>query len=262
MHIKSIHFYQTTEEGMHFHAHAAYQLHVVVSGGGGYEFSNHKIAHVAPGSVFVIPPQWPHKIVLKNKKSLISEYLIGITAEPDDPAKTFLDNELGKVRVFNAIAINRKFFEMKREQFCNGNAHARQAAIFSLLAWIYEFYANHCSGQRAIAKEQPDEIEHALAILQQNVSRQINLGVVAREIGLNRYSLVRKFTRQLGISPMKYFARLKLDYAAVLLRETDLKIYEIADRLQFADQFHFSKKFKAAYRKTPLAYRHPYRINV
>ena len=73
MHIKSIHFYQTTEEGMHFHAHAAYQLHVVVSGGGGYEFSNHKIAHVAPGSVFVIPPQWPHKIVLKNKKSLMTK---------------------------------------------------------------------------------------------------------------------------------------------------------------------------------------------
>lgn len=98
-------------------------------------------------------------------------------------------------------------------------------------------------------------MELALEILQNHVEQAMNLETPARRVGINRFSLVRKFSRQPGISPMKYFARLKLEYAAVLLRESKLNVSEIAERLCFSDPFHFSKRFKTAYAINPTRYR-------
>ncbi len=172
-----------------------------------------------------------------------------------DPVKELLDNELGDLRTFTGISMNRKFFEAKREQFHGDNPYGRQAAVLGLLSWLYSFCSRHFASKYLDIDEKPDAVELALEILQNHIEKTIDLDLLARKVGINRFSLVRKFSRQMGISPIKYLARLKLECAAMLLLESELDVAKVAERLCFSDQFHFSKRFKAAYAVTPTRYR-------
>ena len=121
-----------------------------------------------------------------------------------DPVKELLDNELGDLRTFTGISMNRKFFEAKREQFHGDNPYGRQAAVLGLLSWLYSFCSRHFASKYLDIDEKPDAVELALEILQNHIEKTIDLDLLARKVGINRFSLVRKFSRQMGISPIKY----------------------------------------------------------
>ena len=255
MQIITISLYRTTEEGRLFHTHAHYQLHFLVSGEGSYEIKGRQPIAVQAGTLFVIPPNHPHRIILPGKTPLL-EYLIDMAIEGEcDPVRDLLDNELGDFRVFPGISTNRKFFEAKREQFNGGNPYERQAAVFGLFGWLHAFCSRHFADKHLDNDERPDEVEVALVILQNNIEKAIDLETLAQRVGINRFSLVRKFTRQVGVSPMKYLARLRLECAAMLLQESELNMGRIAERLCFSDQCHFSKRFKETYAVSPARYR-------
>jgi|GEM_PF-2771470 len=260
MKIIGVTLYRTTKEGRLFHAHAHYQLHFVVSGAGAYEVKSRRPIDVQAGTIFIIYPNLAHRISLPGNVPLL-EYLIDMAVEGErDPVKELLDNELGNLRAFAGISMNRTFFEAKREQFNGGNPYERQAAVFGLLSWLYAFCSRHFAAKYLDINERPDEVEQALEILQNNIEKAMDLEALARQVGINRFSLVRKFSRQVGISPMKYFTRLKLECAAMMLQESELNVGKVAERLCFSDQFHFSKRFKAAYAVSPMRYREQTRI--
>ncbi len=58
-----------------------------------------------------------------------------------------------------------------------------------------------------------------------------------------------------GTSPGRYFEQGRIRRSCILLRSSRLTINEIADRLGYADAFHFSRHFKAAMGVSPSAYR-------
>lgn len=255
MKITGMTLYRTTAEGRVFHAHEQYQLHFVVSGVGAYELAGHSPIDVRPGTFFVIPPRLDHRISLPGNVPLL-EYLVAMEADGgDDPVKKLLDNQLGNLRAFAGIPMNLLFFEVKREQLSGGNPYERRAAEHGLFSWLYGLCARHFAANFVAAVERPDVVESALEILQNNIEKEMNLEMLARRLGINRFSLTRKFSCQLGVSPMKYFVRLKLESAAVMLRESGLTVGKIAERLRFSDQFHFSKRFKTAYGTSPARYR-------
>lgn len=57
---------------------------------------------------------------------------------------------------------------------------------------------------------------------------------------------------------MEYYNSLKIQRACSYLQFSDLKIKEIAFRLGYYDQFHFSKAFKKEMELTPKEYRKKY----
>jgi AraC-like DNA-binding protein len=250
-------FYRTTTAGQCWHAHGHYQLHFVVSGTGAYDVNDHGVIDVRAGTFFVIPPDRTHRIVLAPAMPLLSEYLIGMQAEDqNDPVRKLLDNELGRLRAFTDVAFNLKFFEVKREQLRSGNPYERQAAALGLFSWLYALCARHFATANPLAPERrEDAVELGLEVLQHHIEKVMDLTMLARRVGINRFSLVRNFSRQLGVTPMKYFLRIKLESAAVMLRESNLTVSEIADRLCFSDPFYFSKRFKILYAVSPARYR-------
>ena len=71
--------------------------------------------------------------------------------------------------------------------------------------------------------------------------------------------LCRLFKRSLGESPLHCAQLLRLEQAGSLLDRTDLSVAEIAERLGYSSQFHFSRSFKQAYGLSPTAYRAAFR---
>ena len=79
--------------------------------------------------------------------------------------------------------------------------------------------------------------------------------VLARELGLHRSYLSRKFHKLAGLSPKNYLTSLRLHRAMALLKETDLPIREIARQTGFADANYFTRAFHRKLGVSPQHFR-------
>jgi AraC-like DNA-binding protein len=67
--------------------------------------------------------------------------------------------------------------------------------------------------------------------------------------------LCRLFQQSLGCGPMTALRMLRIDRASAMLRESNLKIHEVAILTGFESQFHFSRCFKSVFKVSPRRYR-------
>lgn len=83
----------------------------------------------------------------------------------------------------------------------------------------------------------------------------LSISALARAAGVSREHLTRAFQRHFGTSPREAQLALRLDRGAHLLARTGLPVGEVSRLCGFADQFHFSRRFHAAYGAGPRAFR-------
>jgi len=95
----------------------------------------------------------------------------------------------------------------------------------------------------------------ALAAIHADPERPWTLAGLARRAGLSRSVFAERFHDQLGIPPMAYLARWRLQLAARWLRESQRSISEIVYRVGYASPAAFHRAFKRAYGSAPTAYR-------
>ena len=81
----------------------------------------------------------------------------------------------------------------------------------------------------------------------------VRSGELEAVTGLSRYDLARQFKALVGTSPYRYSLMRRLDVARQRIH-ADGSLAEIALGAGFADQAHFTRKFKAAYGVTPARY--------
>jgi AraC-like DNA-binding protein len=99
------------------------------------------------------------------------------------------------------------------------------------------------------------QIGAALAAIHGEPERLWSVDSLASVAGLSRSIFAERFARRLGRTPMNYLAEWRLQLAARLLRETELSISEIFQKLGFASAASFDRAFKRAHRLSPSAYR-------
>ncbi len=107
----------------------------------------------------------------------------------------------------------------------------------------------------AISPHDLDWVSRARAILEGDLERQKPMPGVARKLGVSYETFRKRFTRIVGISPARYRDARIIDQARRLMQEENLSNKEIADRLGFCDEFHFSHRFKQLTGKSPRKFR-------
>ncbi len=80
----------------------------------------------------------------------------------------------------------------------------------------------------------------------------------AEIMNLSRTGFERKFTKETGITPKKFFDRLLIARAGVLLRRPNTSVRETAFDLDFSSEYVFSRFFKMRTGQTPGEYRRQY----
>lgn len=81
------------------------------------------------------------------------------------------------------------------------------------------------------------------------------LNEVAKEYFINATFFSRKFKQEIGVNFNTYVRKVRLNKAAEFLTNTDMKVYEIAQKVGFDNEDYFMKKFKEQYGVTPSVYR-------
>ena len=87
----------------------------------------------------------------------------------------------------------------------------------------------------------------------------ININVIAVELGFSRTSFYRKMKSLTGMAPNDYVRNFKMKKAAKLILEGNLSIAEISDQTGFGTQSHFSTAFKKYFGVSPKDYKDKHR---
>jgi LacI family transcriptional regulator len=95
----------------------------------------------------------------------------------------------------------------------------------------------------------------ALSFIRQNASAPIQVSEVARQAGVSRRVLERRFRQALGRAPAEEIRRLHLERAKQLLADTDMPIPEVAEAAGFGSPEYLAYVLRKDLRRSPRAYR-------
>jgi AraC-like DNA-binding protein len=98
-------------------------------------------------------------------------------------------------------------------------------------------------------------VEKCKTYILNNLNRHFSLDDLAKETGVNKTYLSRRFFHEEGIGIKQYTKLNRVQEAASLLKYSDLDISAIASYLCFSSQSHFGLVFKEVMKTTPQAYR-------
>jgi AraC family transcriptional regulator len=76
-----------------------------------------------------------------------------------------------------------------------------------------------------------------------HLGERISLGELAQQAGVSRFHFARQFRLSTGESPMEYLRRVRIERSKSILQTRDATIAEVAARLGFSDQSHFTRIF-------------------
>ncbi|WPX08916.1 response regulator transcription factor [Anaerocellum danielii] len=100
-----------------------------------------------------------------------------------------------------------------------------------------------------------DEIDEAIKFINQNYHKDINMAMVANHVSLNYYYFSSIFKEKTGMSFLDYLNKVRVEKAKELLANTNLKVWEIAERVGYKNPKHFARIFKEITGLTPNEYR-------
>ena len=98
-------------------------------------------------------------------------------------------------------------------------------------------------------------VKKMLAYLTQNLSEKIEIEDIAKVARISTTECLRCFNKTVGMPPIQYLKRLRIQKAALLLGSSDDKVIDIALSCGFSDMSYFSRAFKESRGMTPKEYR-------
>lgn len=146
-----------------------------------------------------------------------------------------------------------------RAKFLNVTAYQPSTATEALrpLSLLHDFLSEaHIAA--SISQEASSEaawLNRARRLLAENLSEQVSGEEVARTIGVSYDTFRYRFRQQTGASPARYRMEQRVTAASDLLLHTSLSLRQIAARLGFCSEFHFSQKFKQLKGVSPRDFR-------
>ncbi len=101
------------------------------------------------------------------------------------------------------------------------------------------------------SSEWSDPIAHALHLIGSDPSADWSVARLARKVGMGRSSFAARFTTHVGRTPMEVITERRMQYAAELLQQGELKIVEISARAGYRSEAAFSRRFTKYFGVSP-----------
>ncbi|MBB6733627.1 AraC family transcriptional regulator [Cohnella zeiphila] len=99
-----------------------------------------------------------------------------------------------------------------------------------------------------------DWLERGIQYMNTHYTENIAVADVAEVAGVHRSHLYQECIRLLGISPLQYIIKLRMERGEELLRNNGLSVTDIALSVGYPDLFSFSRAFSKYYGMSPTQY--------
>lgn len=118
-----------------------------------------------------------------------------------------------------------------------------------------EWIERYMAGSDGSLRNYREEIKQARSYIYKNYHNRISVADIARSIGLSEAYLSHLYKKETGENLIDYLTHIRLEEAKQLLLQTDMRTYEIAERIGYSEANYFSKQFKRYVGLSPLEYR-------
>ncbi|MBD2847383.1 helix-turn-helix transcriptional regulator [Paenibacillus sp. IB182496] len=123
-----------------------------------------------------------------------------------------------------------------------------------LLADLYRLFGSMGAG-RGGQRSETDWLEACWRYMETHYTEPLSVDGVAARFGMHRSSFSTRFSRRFGLSPSRFLQRLRMEKGAMLLRDTEDAVTEIAYTLGYAELFAFTRAFRAYFGCSPRQFR-------
>ncbi|MDN4482262.1 AraC family transcriptional regulator [Demequina lignilytica] len=206
---------------------------------------------VAPGQAAVIPPGVPHDYQAEEKRPWtlwwmhvigqdLEEFLeaAGITAR--SPIRTVGD-------ILHAASLVEETLRWMERDITDATQLASSGAAWHLMALL--------AAGRSPSDHRSRAIDAAADRIRQAPEVRLDIEALASSCHLSRSHFSALFTRQLGMSVLRFQTELRMSRARELLDTTELSVARVADRVGYDDAYYFTRQFGKVHGMTPTAYR-------
>jgi len=225
-----------------------------VKGGGWCELAGH-LHTVRAGDLLVLPSNVPHTCGAHASNpwtihwaqaagANLREYLneLGVSAQAP---LVWMGDDLQLARLFNEVV---RALE-QGVSFVN-LLHASHA-----LALLLALMIRHRHERNRDTSDTVQKVAEGIIYMSEHLDQPMRVSALAALANLSPAHFSVLFKEQTGCSPRDYLHLLRIHRACQLLRSSTLNVKEIASRLGYQDQFHFSRQFKAFQGVSPSEYR-------
>lgn len=230
------------------HDHDNYEFHYIARGQGLFEIDGIS-RPVRENHFFFTLPGESHRIYRRESNHYLFQYLCHLEELPADLV-LLLASCPGEGRF---LSLSGKKADWERWGALLERQDRLGERIFSLQfeSLLWEAYG--------LKSESPPRyssvLEASLNYIHNRLDRKITLDNLSRNVDYDKFQLIRHFKKELGLTPQKYWLKLKVEGALDLIRENRLNLDEIAERYAFTDGFHLSRTVKKWTGKSPRAWR-------
>jgi AraC family transcriptional regulator of arabinose operon len=225
-----------------------------VKGGGWCELAG-QLHTVRAGDLLVLPPGVPHTCGahVSNPWTIhwalaagenLRDYLNELGISLQKPL-AWVGDDLQLARLFNEVVRT-----LEQGTSFPNLLHASQA-----LAHLLALVIRHRHAQTRDTSDSVQKVAEGIIYMSEHMEQPMRVSALAALANLSPAHFSALFKEQTGCSPRDYLHLLRIHRACQLLRSTTLNVKEIATRLGYQDQFHFSRQFKAFQGVSPSEYR-------
>lgn len=233
-----------------------YLIHIVLSGTGFYTVGN-KTYQIGANTAFLIYPgdTTYYEASKDDPWTYIWVAFSGIKAEAslrhahfskDNPVIHIQDVEPFVAYVNGMLASS---------QLTYANDLAREGYLYQFVSSLILDSQNQDNIEEIHDYSYQVYVEHTLEYIEHNFYKNIKVQGIADYIGINRSYLTNCFKSVLHMSPQEYILNYRMNQANIMLKNTNLPVNEIADKVGYDDALNFSKAFKKIYGINPTSFR-------
>lgn len=138
----------------------------------------------------------------------------------------------------------------------NQLAGSEQLIKMYLSELLILFLRDNDIGQYSMSKSNRinSNLEYILSYMNSNISRAVSIAELCSHSGMSRAALCSLFASSVGMGPIEYFIKMKIDLAKKYIREHNYNITQIAEILGYSTVHYFSRQFKKATGMSPSQY--------
>ncbi len=221
----------------HTHPDGVYHYVYAVKGSGWMKIGNAQHT-ITPGQLFLTPPGEVHSFYSDTNEPLLSiELKFQISDEelasqlPELPQAIMLQN-----------TVLAKLIPVMWQERCEmqyGYNQILAAQTFEMLTRLLRIH-NEANANQAT----PADLQAVLSFINGHLSHKITLDDLLTVAHLDKTYFSKRFKRYMGITPMAYIRKARIEKAKNLMVFSDMSITQISEALGFQSIHHFSKVFR------------------
>lgn len=265
-------FEAVNEWGYSRHKHHFFELTFVLKGSGQH-LLNESIVDYKTGDLFFLTPKDEHEFIIAKpttfgiikfteqlfieKASLTtSTYwrkdLESVIFHSNVIAKSVVKNEMDRKQLLRLYYLIRD--ELQKTETYGKNVITE--LFGALLIILSRNLKVTLKGKPLKSLSEKDKVEAILGYIRQNILKKdmVKVNAIAETFHLSPNYVGIYIKKHLGIPLQHYILKTKVKMAESLLKQSNLNINEIAEKLGFSDSAHFNKTFKKYVGKIPSEY--------